>query len=182
MSHLLITGGVPKHLYCCVTRQSSTRQGVFQSVFHEHIFVVVKEASPLVCFRVFQMLRLQNTAMGSDTGEAMAELWNEGKVGKLILINMMNMLIVMTMMMSKVIVMVMKMKIIRGSGRVGQIPFLMAYHQILIENNPQLMDCHLVCKDGDTQANRAILAVHRFVLNILVFSCSFLHKIKVFFR
>ena len=116
ISPLLITGGVPKHLYCCVTRQSSTRQGVFQSVLHEHIFVVVKEASPLVCFRVFQMLRLQNTAMGTDTGEAMAELWNEGKVGKLILINMMNMLIVMTMMMSKVIVMVMKMKIIRGSG------------------------------------------------------------------
>ena len=119
ISPLLITGGVPKHLYCCVTHQSSARQGVFQSVFHEHIFVAVKEASPLVCFRVFQMLRLQNTAMGTDTGEAMAELWNEGKV-----INMMNMLIVMTMMMSKVIVMVMKMKIIRGSGRVGQIPFI----------------------------------------------------------
>ena len=107
--------------------------------------------------------------MGTDTGEAMAEMWNEGKVGKLILINMMNMLIVMTMMMPKVIVMVMKMKIIRGSGRVGQIPFLMAYHQILIENNPQLMDCHLVCKDGDAQANRAILAVHRFVLSIPFF-------------
>ena len=166
ISPLLITGGVPKHLYCCVTRQSSTRQGVFQSVFHEHIFVVVKEASALVCFRVFQMLRLQNTAMGTDTGEAMAELWNEGKVGKLILINMMNMLLTM---MLKVIVMVMKMKIIRGSGRVGQIPFLMAYHLILIENNPQLMDCHLVCKDGDAQANRAILAVHRFVLNIQFF-------------
>ena len=104
--------------------------------------------------------------MGTDTGEAMAELWNEGKVGKLILINT---LIVMTMMMSKVIVMVMKMKIIRGSGRVGQIPFLMAYHLILIENNPQLMDCHLVCKDGDAQANRAILAVHRFVLSIPFF-------------
>ena len=177
ISPLLITGGVPKHLYCCVTHQSSARQGVFQSVFHEHIFVAVKEASPLVCFRVFQMLRLQNTAMGTDTGEAMAELWNEGKV-----INMMNMLIVMTMMMSKVIVMVMKMKIIRGSRTVGQIPFLMAYHLILIENNPQLMDCHLVCKDGDTQANRAILAVHRFLLNILVFSCSFLHKIKMFLR
>ena len=145
---------------------------MFQSVFHEHIFVVVKEASALVCFRVFQMLRLQNTAMGTDTGEAMAELWNEGKVGKLILINMMNMLLTM---MLKVIVMVMKMKIIRGSGRVGQIPFLMAYHQILIENNPQLMDCHLVCKDGDTQANRAIVAVHRFVLSILVFSCSFFY-------
>ena len=44
--------------------------------------------------------------------------------------------------------------------------------KILSENYPQLMDCHLVCKDGDAQANRAILAVHRFVLNVLVF-CFF---------
>ena len=74
------------------------------------------------------MLRLQNTAMGTDTGEAMAELWNEGKVGKLILVIRVKMLILMIMMMSMVIVMVMKMKIIRGSRRDGQ----NSYHRSFI--------------------------------------------------
>ena len=30
--------------------------------------------------RLFQMLRLHNTAMGMDTSAAMAEMWKEGKV------------------------------------------------------------------------------------------------------
>ena len=59
------------HTFCC-----------FQKIITQCVFQ-----------RVFQMLRLQNTAMGTDTGEAMAELWNEGKVGKLILIIRVNMLI-----------------------------------------------------------------------------------------
>ena len=53
------------------------RQGEIHGVINAHLSLLSKRITQCV----FQMLRLQNTAMGTDTGEAMAEMWNEGKVG-----------------------------------------------------------------------------------------------------